>query len=516
MTPWQRELWRLALGFLSLIAFSLVCRVWSFSDPTIVALSFLLVVLVVAAEATRWTAVAISLAAMLVFNFAFLPPVGTFTIADPQNWIVLVTFLAVSLAASHLSTVARTQTTDAVNRRNELARLFDVSRDVLVTTDSREALPVLARLVARRFDLEFVAIALPLVQAGQQGGATGTGWDVCEAGAVRVELAPGLLSDAFAAAQQGLQFDAMSRTYEGQRTVVIGDRSVRLIPLRAGADPRGVLAVSGRPIEPGSLDALGGVVALAIERARFLDERKDAELTRQNEALKTALIASLGHDLRTPLTAIRIAAANLQTAGFDEAGRLEQTDVILSETARLTRLFENILQMAQIDAGVVPGESRWVHPSEIVEAARDQVGQALREHVLMVTDTADVPVQLDPRLTASALAHLLENAAQYSPSGSTIAVHAQLTAEGVQLEVRDRGPGIPDADLPHLFDRFYRGVSAAARTSGTGMGLWIARGLLAVEGGRVWADNAADGGAVFTIVVPAAHKPMSTDEAPVP
>jgi two-component system sensor histidine kinase KdpD len=131
----------------------------------------------------------------------------------------------------------------------------------------------------------------------------------------------------------------------------------------------------------------------------------------------------------------------------------------------------------------------------------------LRQHSVVVNITEDVPVQLDPRLTASALAHLLENAAQYTPTGSAIAVDATVTDEGLVVRVRDRGPGISEADLPQLFDRFYRGHAAAARTSGTGMGLWIARGLLAVEHGRVWAENAADGGAVFTIVVPAARKP---------
>jgi two-component system sensor histidine kinase KdpD len=511
MTSWRRELARLVIGFGILVAFSLVCRAWSFSDPTIVALSFLLVVLVVAAEAARWTAVTISVVAMLVFNFAFFPPVGTFTIADPQNWIVLFTFLAVSLAASHLSAVARTQTTEALSRRNELARLFDVSRDVLVTTDSREALPILARLVARRFDLEFVAIALPRSRPEGDGPPAAIDWDVFEAGPAHVALDTGALSATFAAAQHVLQFDAVTRTYEGQRAVVVGERTIRLVPLRAGTDPIGLLAVSGRPIEPGSLDALGGVVALAIERARFLEERKAGELTRQSEALKAALLASIGHDLRTPLTAIRVAAANLQAPELTGTDRLEQTDVILSEVARLTRLFQNILEMARIDAGAVPSESRWVHPSEIVEAARDQVEQALRGHLVTVTIGQDVPVQLDPRLTASALAHVLENAAQYTPIGSEVTVSATVTDEGLVLQVRDRGPGVSDVDLPHLFDRFYRGHAAGARTSGTGMGLWIVRGLLAVAHGRVWVENAPGGGAVFTIVVPATQRHEGTD-----
>jgi two-component system sensor histidine kinase KdpD len=267
-----------------------------------------------------------------------------------------------------------------------------------------------------------------------------------------------------------------------------------------------VLVASGRPIDPGMIDTLAGVVAIAIERARLLDERKAADLTRESEELKTALLASIGHDLRTPLTAIRVAASNLQSPSLTDGDRLEQSHLILAEAARLARLFENIQEMARIDAGAVATEERWAHPSEIVAAARDQVEHALHNHRLDVVIDDDVPVRLDPRLTATALAHLLENATQYTSPGSVITVAARAGADGLQLSVRDRGPGIPAGDLPYLFNRYYRGGAARSRASGTGMGLWIARELLAAEHGRVWAENHPDGGAVFTIVVPAAAR----------
>ena len=206
------------------------------------------------------------------------------------------------------------------------------------------------------------------------------------------------------------------------------------------------------------------------------------------------------------MTAIRIAASNLQAPELGREDRLDQCDLILSEVARLTRLFENLLEMARIDAGALAAESRWTHPSEIVAAARDQVEPALGGHPVQVTVERDVPVRVDPRLTATALAHLLENAAQYSPAGATIHVHAQVGADGLVVRVRDEGAGIAAADLPHLFERFYRGDAARTRVSGTGMGLWIVRGLLAVEGGRAWAENCPEGGAQFTLMVPAASK----------
>jgi two-component system, OmpR family, sensor histidine kinase KdpD len=464
------------------------------SNAATVSITYLLLVLLVATTSRLRVAVVTSIAAMLCLNYFFLPPIGTFTIADPHNWVALFAFLVVSLVASHLSAVARARTAEAIGRRNELARLFDLSRDVLMITESREALAALARAIARRFDLEFVAIAVPREDD----------WDIYSAGARTIELDKRQLASAYAAAQATLEFDAYARTYAGHRTTTVDGIGVRLVPLRLGTKPIGVVAVAGRPVEAGTLDTLAGVVAIAIERAHFLEDRKAGELTRQSEQLKTALLASLSHDLRTPLTAIRIAASNIKGSELERVDRIEQSDLILSEVERLTRLFENLLEMARIDAGAITTESRWTHPSEIVAAARDQVEQVLQNHTLDVTIQPDVPVRLDPRLTATALAHLLENAAQYSPAGSAVQVTGWAGHDRLVLQVRDHGPGIAQADLPHLFERFYRGTAAKSRTSGTGMGLWIVRGLLAAENGRVWAENCADGGTQFTLTVPAA------------
>jgi two-component system sensor histidine kinase KdpD len=293
----------------------------------------------------------------------------------------------------------------------------------------------------------------------------------------------------------------------------VDGQSVRLVPLRLGTKPIGLLAAAGRPVVPGTLDAIAGVTSIAVERAQFLEERKMAELARQSDELKSALLASLGHDLRTPLTAIRVAATNLQASWLTDAERQEQADLVLTEVERLTRLFQNILEMARIDAGAVSADRQWVAPSDIVDAARAQVEYALRSHPLKVDVPENRLVRLDPRLTAAALSHLLENAAQYTPALAPVRVTAATTGEGLELKVRDRGPGIASADMPHLFDRFYRGSESARRVSGTGMGLAIARGLLAAEGGRVWAENCSDGGAEFTILVPAPVKDAETAEA---
>jgi len=353
MRTWRR----LSVALASIALISWVYVAWlHVTNTTTVALTFLLVVLVTAATSRLRDAVIASVAAMLSFNFFFLPPVGTLTIAEPQNWVALAVFLAVSLVASNLSAAAR-------------------------------------------------------------------------------------------------------------------DRE-----------------------------------ALAVERLQLLEERKGAELARKSEEMKSALLASLAHDLRTPLTAIRVAATNLQASWLTEADRREQSDVVLTEVAHLSRLFQNILDMARIDAGALESTRRWVHPAEIVEAARDQVQHALRGQRLQIdAGDDDELIRLDPRLTAAALSHVLENAAQYAQSDASISISVATTGSELNIRVRDHGPGIAPEELPRLFDRFYRGRHAKRHSVGTGMGLSIASGLLAAQGGRISAENAADGGAVFTIAVPVEH-----------
>ena len=222
---------------------------------------------------------------MLCFNFFFLPPVGTLTIADPQNWVALVR-LPRRQPRREQPVVgrARRARSEALARRDEVARLFDLSRDVLLITDSREAIAPLARFIARRFDLDYVAICLP--RAAE--------WDVFDAGRAATAARSARAVGRDGRRRGVLEFDANARTYAGTGRSTVDGHDVRLVPLRLGtrADRP---ARGGRPARrAGTLDALAGVAAIAIERAQFLDERKAAELSRQSEELKSALLASLG------------------------------------------------------------------------------------------------------------------------------------------------------------------------------------------------------------------------------
>jgi two-component system sensor histidine kinase KdpD len=500
----SRELLALTAAFAATAGVAAILSAIPDISSTTVALALLLVVLATATLSRLWVATAVSVVAMLVLNYFFLPPVGTFTIADPQNWVALVAFLVIAVIASNLSAATQARTREAIARRNEVTRLFDLSRDVLLTTETAGALDALARHIARRFELARVAICLPADH----------GWQVHQGAEESVIVDEAQLDKTLAGSRRMLEFDARQRAYGGHASGVDASGApISLVPLRHGTKTIGVLVVGGPPMDVGTLDAVAGVAAIAIERAEFLAERDAAELVRQKADLAATLLASLSHDLRTPLTAIRVAVENLRQQTLTAEARREQAQAALSELNRLTRLFQDILDMARIDASAIRVDRQWITPADIVDAAAAHVRHQLEGRVLRVDADGETEVELDPKLTAAALAHLLENAAQYSPAHTPIAITARGEGEGLRVSVQDGGPGLDPGELDHLFERFYRGHAARQTSFGTGMGLAITRGLLAAAGGRVWAENAPQGGARFTIVVPGAVRVISQVEA---
>ena len=487
------------LGLGGVSAMTAVLRLLGVTNATTIALSFLLAVLFVASLGDTTSAVVTSVVAILCFNYFFLPPVGTFRLADSQNWIALFVFLVVGVVASRLSASVRAKAQEALDRRNELTRLFDLSRDILLTTEREGALAAIARHVARRFELDVVAIGVP---------AASGGWDVHHGGPSAPDVAAADLDQAFAAAAGAIEFDARSRAYGGHRELPSTAGAITLVPVRIGTRAVGMLATGGRRLEPGTRDAVAGIVAIALERSDFLREREGAELARQRAELSSALMASLSHDLRTPLTAIRTAVSNLDSPGLAEEQRRDQARVASGQIDRLTRLFDEILDMARIDAKSVRPQRAWTTPAEIVEAALSNAAASIASRDVHIEAADDTAVELDPRLASSALTHLLENAARYAPGGP-IHVRGWTDREGLRLEVSDAGPGLQMSELERLFEPFYRGEEVRLRIPGTGMGLAITRGLVAADGGRVWAENLAPNGACFNIAIPARTRPVA-------
>src|SRR3954470_2520018 len=372
-------------------AVTIVLRAAHITNGTTVALGYLLVTLFVASLGSLVVAVSTSVAATLCFNFFFLPPVGTFSVADPHNWIALISFLIVSVVASRLSATAQARTREALERRNELTRLFDVTRDILLTTERDGAFAAIARHVARRFELETVAICVP----GQQGWTT-------HHGGTAATIADADLDRAFASAAGVMADDPRTRAGNGQREIPSSAGPAIVVPVRIGSRAVGLLATAGRVLEAGTRDAIAGIVAIALERTQFLEERRGAELAQQRAELSSALLASLSHDLRTPLTAIRTAVSNLDSSALPEDQRREQARVAAHELERLTRLFNEILDMARIDAGSVRPRRSWTTPAEVIEAAIAHAAPALAGRDVRVDARDDEAVEIDPRLAASA------------------------------------------------------------------------------------------------------------------
>lgn len=246
--------------------------------------------------------------------------------------------------------------------------------------------------------------------------------------------------------------------------------------------------------------------ALALAR-----ERDEAEIARQSAEMKSALVASLSHDLKTPLTALTLAAGNLALTGLTDEQRREQQHIVQIELQRLRRLFDHVVELASIEAHAMNPEPEWVLPAELIDAAYSQAGVTPEHHpIAMHGDVDRMLVHVDPRLTSAALAHVIENAAAYSPDGSPIEIQVTTAISGLTIAVRDHGPGLPVEDVNRVFERFYRGGGRREQPFGTGMGLAITRGLLALERGRIAASNHPDGGAQFTIDIPASIRAADT------
>jgi len=248
---------------------------------------------------------------------------------------------------------------------------------------------------------------------------------------------------------------------------------------------------------------------IAFERAQFLEEREAAEVARQRGELATTLLATLSHDLKTPLTVLRTAIENLRNEQPVESRRA-QVDAATAEVNRLTQLFTSILDMARIDAAALEVQRDWVTPADVVDAAVAHARHSVDGHALRVDADDTCVVHVDARLASLALSQLIANAAQYSPADRTIVIDARAGDGGITITVTDGGAGLDPGEFDRVFERFYRGQRAQQTAPGTGMGLAIARGLLAAIGGRVWAENVSGGGARFSMQIPGTIRPART------
>jgi two-component system sensor histidine kinase KdpD len=397
---------------------------------------YLLAVLVIASIWGVWLAMASALA----FNFFHIPPTGRLTIFGGENWVALAVFFVAAALASSVTEVARRRTVEAEQRRQEADLSAEMARLLLRGGRLEETLPAVSERLARALELPSAAI--------------------------------------------------VARPVEGT------------FPLREGARQIGTLIVNGpepvlRRIQVRIVPSLEALLAAALEREELMAERVETAALRRSDVIKTALLRSVSHDLRTPLTAILASAEALR---IDPDEREALAGAIIEEATRLSRLIDNLLDLSRLEANAAEPRPEWSSVEEVIAAAVEDLG--LPEGTFRVAiDGALAPVRADAAQLERAFANLLDNAYRHS-GGHPVSVRARDVGGRILIRVVDRGPGIPKAQQARIFEPFYRSGTDATGHRGSGLGLAIVRGFVEANGGRVWVESLPDQATSFVVELP--------------
>lgn len=440
-------------GFVYLVAVFIIATAWGLLESTIA-----------------------SVLSMLCFNFFFFPPFGTFTVADPQNWVALLAFLATSLTASQLSARLKAQRREAENRRVEMERLYAFSRALLLVDPMHPVAKQIAHQVAHTF--EFFAVALFDVRDGAIHYAGPNGL-------------PNIEAKLREAASQATQFQEEAE-------------KLTITPIRLGGEPIGSLAVQGTFLSDAALQSVLNLVAVALERVRAQEAVTRAEVTRQSEELKSTLLDAIAHEFQSPLTSIKAVTTDLldPSAGLHKEQR-ELVSIADEGADRLSRLVTEAIQLARIEGGTFH-LNREVHfPRTLISGALRQMKPLLEQRAVHVEAPDDLPLVLaDSELIEMVLRQLIDNSLKYSLPTGSITIRATTGEGDVLFSVADEGPGIPEEEQSRIFDKFYRSVKERSQIKGTGMGLTVAREIVHAHGGDIGLRSSPGRGSEFYFSLP--------------
>lgn len=449
---------------------------------TTVALTYLLAVLGIATVWGLVEAVAASILGMICFNYFFLPPVGTFTIADPQNWVALFAFLFTSVIASHLSSSVKKRAEEAIRRQHELERLYAFSRALLLLDSPSELMKQIAHQVAQAFEPDGVAFYDRSTDTVYRAGPEDIPSDVSKLRDVAV--------------QGTVWHDATSR--------------IRVMPISLGGRTIGSLALQGGFVSETALHSIANLAAIALERARAQEAASHAEAVRQSEELKSTMLDALAHEFKSPLTPIKAAVTSMLADGLCNSAHQELLRIVDEEADRLNAMLTEAIQMARIEAGKVQLQTSPHSVASLVEPTLAKLRGAMEGRDIEVCIPGDLPaVMADPEFVGIVLWQLLTNAVRYTPPGSPLAVSARVQDEQVAVSVADQGPGIPVQEQSHIFEKFYRSREHRHLIPGTGMGLAIAREIIRAHGGKIWVNSEPGKGSEFLFTLPVAGKEVS-------
>lgn len=489
-----------------------------------ISMLYLIAVLATAVAFGSGPAVLASFAAFLAFDWFFVEPVYTITVANPDEWTSLVVFLLTAIVTGQLAAGQRREARGAREREREAIVLYDVVR-LMEDSNLDRALRAVCHRLRDELDLAAVAIQLPsdggpstvvsvgdergleIIRTGEKigasrldGGEAPTDHRRGRPGSWRV-VQPLAATPRDDASRPGRLYEVSIATPEGKRG--------SLILVRAPGED------SFRTVDDRLLSAVAAQLGIALDRAHLRREATEAEILRRTDELRRALLNAVSHDLRTPLASIIAAGGSLSEDDVnwtnDEVRGFGRD--IESEALRLNRIVSNLLDLSRIQSGALVPQKAWYDLGALVEEVlgRLQLDQRGRRVVLLV-DADLPPVHLDYVEIDQVLTNLVENALKYSSAREPIEVRVRRLDDQVEVEVKDHGPGIAPAALPRVFEPFYR-ASDHSRCQGTGLGLAVARGLVEAHGGRIWVENAPEGGARFVFSVPLTDtKKPSTDK----
>ena len=470
-----------------------------------VVLVFMTGIVTIAARFGLWPSILASVVASLCYNFFFLPPIYTFTIADPNNALAFFFFIVMAIIVSNVAARVREQAVTAMARARTTEALYAFSRklagvatldDVLWATAYQIAMMLKVRVVLLLPEGETIAVA-----AGYPPE------DVLD----QADLA-------------AAKWAWMNNRAAGRGSDTLPGAKRLFLPMRTGRGPVGVLGIDSdkagpllTPDERRLLDALSDQSALAIERVHLVEDMDRVKRTVETEHLRSALLTSISHDLKTPLAAILGSAGALRSMSgqLTDAQKEELVSTIVDESERLNRFIANLLDMTKLESGAIAPNSSLHSIGEVIGGALRRAEKILSRHKVALDIYRDLPlVKIDEVLFEQAIFNLLDNAAKYSARGSTIQINGRRDGDSVVLDIVDEGVGIPASDVERIFDKFYRVQKGDQVRPGTGLGLAIARGFIGAMQGTITASNRTDrSGAVLTIRLPVTADAAKLDTA---
>ncbi|MGB8215528.1 MAG: sensor histidine kinase KdpD [Anaerolineales bacterium] len=488
----HRPFGRYLLGLLLVAAATgLSALVAPYIHPTNLVVIYLLSVVLAAIYLGRGPSILVSILSVVAFDFFFVPPRLTLAVSDTEYLLTFVGLLAVSLVISQLTGMVRGQAESVQRREVETVELYELGRDLTVAANLDAVAQAAISHVGQTFSRE-VAVFLP----------AGNGLKVYAA-------SPGLAISDNDQAVAAWVFEHGQEAGRGTQT--LPEASMRYQPLKTTQGVVGVLAV--KPIDPArhltreqlrTLGAFVNQIALAIERASLAGQARQAEMLEITEKLQTALLNSISHDLRTPLVSITGALSSLADDRIilDASARRSLIETAGEEADRLNRLVGNLLDMTRLESGAMRVKKETCDIQDVIGSALEELGNRIGNRSILVDVPGDLPlVQMDFVLVERVLVNVIDNALKYSPADKPIEINVHAAGAFLEIEVADRGTGIPPEDLTRVFDKFYR-VQRPDNVSGTGLGLSISKGILQAQGGFIAAENRSGGGTIISISIP--------------